>query len=48
MGKGKSGGVWFIVGQHVRFEKIECECEDICFIMIGKKDDKYEWLIGAI
>ena len=34
------------MGQHVRFEKIECE--DICFITIGRKDDKYKSLIGNI
>ena len=36
--KGRSSGVvGFRVGPHVRFERIECDWEDICFIMIGIK-----------
>ena len=44
--KGKSGGVGFVIKRELSFMKIQCICEDICFIKVG--EGATEWLIGCV
>ena len=41
--KGKTGGVGLIIKCDLECKKISCDSEEICFVNIGKHDNRYEW-----
>ena len=46
--KGRSGGAGFIVRNTIDVCELPRRCEDVCFVKIGKKSGKMEWLLGSV
>ena len=44
----KDEGVGFIIKRDLECKKISCDSEDICFVNIGKHEERYEWLLGSV
>ena len=46
--RGKTGGVGFVIKSDMKYKRIICDSEDICFIKIGAHANRYNWLLGSI
>ena len=46
--KGRYGGGGITIKEGIRCEEITGKMEDVCFVRIGKRDNKVDWLLGSV
>ena len=46
--RGKTDGIGFVIKIDMECQRIICDSEYICFIKIGARANRYNWLLGSI